>query len=769
MAEAVTKLQVFVASPSDVLAERDAVSAVVAELNRSVAAKRNLVLDAVRWETHALPGVGEDAQDVVNQVIGPQDIFIGIMWKRAGSRTKRAASGTIEEFQRAYRLNQTNPTLKIFFYFNETPFYPRNKQEINEFNQVLKFKDGLRKQGVFAWSYQETSEFERLFREHLTKLIDEWNVSAIPPQPSLAAEIVKITVQQVQEVKRTPTAELAQHQLQPKKIAGNIYSPMSIHWFAEGKIALGSRDSWLRIIDPDGETVDQFETRGGYPSYVNVAGVKTIAAVTYTHATVIDLASKELRRPEIDSLAGGRVLEWSPDGQMLAVAGDNVLKFFTADGLEPIGRTLAVGGKLGVSTLTFAGRDCLYVGIVSGELWRMDRPFDTPQILSKRQSAPIGLRASPFDERVACFWMDGLLEIRNVDQVVAAVQLRGEDSWAAHGPKVCWASPETICCVTGTSSDLVLWHLSSGALAFSRLDRRALCLDANPSRTRLAVGLGEHDRGDAFVLLFDLAVLNKALSDSASPSGIRQESTLSAHRYTADWSALLDRLDHIRHDEEPGSKIELFMPVISERIKDIERSLESQKQELSPIVLRQINQSMRRAQRNAATIIDDLEWIGQRLLEKGMQESYITKAFDSLISVSINRIIGIVGGTDCPQIESLGEFTSYTLGVAQNDLLELDFETDDGRSAFAYVPFDFLLQIERLNEIGEALGEKYGATTDRQKVVAACQMFHEFDYAFGYNEQRELWARYVLPYSFVFRGRENLIDVPSDVVRFGLH
>jgi hypothetical protein len=57
MAQQQTKLQVFLASPSDVKAERDRLGAVCDELNSTIAAERDLCLEIVRWETHTWPGL----------------------------------------------------------------------------------------------------------------------------------------------------------------------------------------------------------------------------------------------------------------------------------------------------------------------------------------------------------------------------------------------------------------------------------------------------------------------------------------------------------------------------------------------------------------------------------------------------------------------------------------------------------------------------------------------------------------------------------------
>ena len=54
--ETVHLLRIVVASPGDVQPERDALPAVVEELNRSVAGDRGLRLELTRWETDAYPG-----------------------------------------------------------------------------------------------------------------------------------------------------------------------------------------------------------------------------------------------------------------------------------------------------------------------------------------------------------------------------------------------------------------------------------------------------------------------------------------------------------------------------------------------------------------------------------------------------------------------------------------------------------------------------------------------------------------------------------------
>jgi hypothetical protein len=56
VSERIEILRVIVASPSDVAAERDIVSGVLEDLNRSVAVDRGVRFERIRWET-AIPEV----------------------------------------------------------------------------------------------------------------------------------------------------------------------------------------------------------------------------------------------------------------------------------------------------------------------------------------------------------------------------------------------------------------------------------------------------------------------------------------------------------------------------------------------------------------------------------------------------------------------------------------------------------------------------------------------------------------------------------------
>jgi diguanylate cyclase (GGDEF)-like protein len=146
------------------------VKAIADELNLSIGAAMGLRLDVVHWLNHSWPNVGSDSQDVINRQIGEYDIFIGILWKRIGSPTKRNVSGTLEEFKIAYEMWQKKPEMQIMMYFNQEPFYP-SLTEVHSIQQILEFKQELKGKGLLYCEYHGQIEFERELRQHLSLII----------------------------------------------------------------------------------------------------------------------------------------------------------------------------------------------------------------------------------------------------------------------------------------------------------------------------------------------------------------------------------------------------------------------------------------------------------------------------------------------------------------------------------------------------------------------------------------------------------------------
>lgn len=175
MARTESVLTVFLASPGDVSEERGRVEEVFGEWNRTWSRNLGVRLELIRWEEDAYPGVGIDAQDVINsQIPDNYDLFIGLMWSRFGTPTARAASGTAEEFQRALARYRTSPDdLNIFFYFKDTPI-PPSKLDPAQLLQIQQFKASLGKEGLLYWDFTDPDHFEKLIALHITKHVQYW-------------------------------------------------------------------------------------------------------------------------------------------------------------------------------------------------------------------------------------------------------------------------------------------------------------------------------------------------------------------------------------------------------------------------------------------------------------------------------------------------------------------------------------------------------------------------------------------------------------------
>lgn len=173
MAKTEQVLSIFLASPGDVGAERNSVNGFVNEWNDLWSDEIGVHLRLVRWETHAYPAGGADGQDVINAQIGEEyDVFLGIMWKRFGTPTGRAASGTVEEFERALARNRASGSPELMFYFKKAELDPDVDAE--QLLAVREFRGKLAIDGLLYWEFLTHEQFDQLVRVHLTRHVQNW-------------------------------------------------------------------------------------------------------------------------------------------------------------------------------------------------------------------------------------------------------------------------------------------------------------------------------------------------------------------------------------------------------------------------------------------------------------------------------------------------------------------------------------------------------------------------------------------------------------------
>lgn len=162
----------FIASPSDTARERKICDTVFAEINKGLGHILNCRIESLKWEDDVRPGFGESGQQVINDQIGLNyDLFVGIMYKKFGTKTLKADSGTEEEFNLAHDRFIKKDSVDIMFYFNEEATV---LSEINpdEWTKVVAFKKKVGGLGLYA-PYNGADDFEEKLRKHITKFLGE--------------------------------------------------------------------------------------------------------------------------------------------------------------------------------------------------------------------------------------------------------------------------------------------------------------------------------------------------------------------------------------------------------------------------------------------------------------------------------------------------------------------------------------------------------------------------------------------------------------------
>jgi hypothetical protein len=180
--ELVRVVRIVVVSPGDLMVERRRLEAVVDELNRRLARERGCRLSLWRWETDSHPGLHlEGPQGLIDGAmrIEDADVVVGIFWKRFGTPTPDADSGTEHELRRAWRAWRESGRPQVMVYFCQRPYMPKSTVETVQQQRVLRFREEMPEQQLW-WTYTTAGDFERAVREHLMAFI-----LALPPVPAV--------------------------------------------------------------------------------------------------------------------------------------------------------------------------------------------------------------------------------------------------------------------------------------------------------------------------------------------------------------------------------------------------------------------------------------------------------------------------------------------------------------------------------------------------------------------------------------------------------
>ena len=161
-----TVLNVLIASPADVAAERDTIEDAIHEWTTNHHVSTGIVLHPVRWETHSYPAMGDRPQAIVNkQIVNSAHFLVGIFGHRLGTPTGAADSGTLEEIE---EFRSTGRHVALYFSTAPVPLDADRTQS----EALERYKATLQNEGI-VFTFGSVDELRRLVTSHLPRIVAE--------------------------------------------------------------------------------------------------------------------------------------------------------------------------------------------------------------------------------------------------------------------------------------------------------------------------------------------------------------------------------------------------------------------------------------------------------------------------------------------------------------------------------------------------------------------------------------------------------------------
>ncbi|HLP91000.1 MAG TPA: hypothetical protein VK184_20745 [Nostocaceae cyanobacterium] len=194
--------RILIASPGDVIEEREIIRAEVHRWNAMHSVDMKIFLMPIGWETDATPDLREPGQVVINrQLVDTCDLLIGVFWTRLGTPTALGGTGTEVEIERA-----KNEGKRCIVYFSDK-VVPPSQIDREQYEQVKKYWEKLQPTGL-ANRYKTIEDFrERVFR-HITSAVqditrEDKERRAAEQEAKLTEQAIGLPVQTIQTTSNT--------------------------------------------------------------------------------------------------------------------------------------------------------------------------------------------------------------------------------------------------------------------------------------------------------------------------------------------------------------------------------------------------------------------------------------------------------------------------------------------------------------------------------------------------------------------------------------
>jgi hypothetical protein len=164
----------MLASPSDVVDERNCACEAIESVNKHFAMPLGIMFELRRWEDvpPALHDLGAQGHIDSELNIADCDYVVGVFWRRFGTATMSGETGAEHEIRTAYALWTQRKRPQVMLYFSKLPYSFSKSEEADQIKSVLQFKEEFQARGLVQ-EYAGPEVFCTMFRDLLTRLVAE--------------------------------------------------------------------------------------------------------------------------------------------------------------------------------------------------------------------------------------------------------------------------------------------------------------------------------------------------------------------------------------------------------------------------------------------------------------------------------------------------------------------------------------------------------------------------------------------------------------------
>jgi hypothetical protein len=167
-----TDVNIFIASPQDVKAERDCARSIIAEINDGFLRGKDYQLKVTRSEESTYAAYGYDPQFIINEQITEDfDAVLVMFWHRVGTKTPREISGTVEELRRAEKQHKKTGRPQIMIYFKVGGIHPFDT-DLKQLEHVRKIRKLVSKKGYYK-EFLDEDQFSQIFKHDLIQWLEK--------------------------------------------------------------------------------------------------------------------------------------------------------------------------------------------------------------------------------------------------------------------------------------------------------------------------------------------------------------------------------------------------------------------------------------------------------------------------------------------------------------------------------------------------------------------------------------------------------------------